>query len=384
MKSRRLAVLDIGSDVITLIVQDNKNTNILYKGSKTYAGFGQGWFFDEEGLFNAIRSLTRECRIIAGAPEYILVGVPGEFSTVVCKYVSTSFYTKRMITPDDAEALLARGDTYKKHTAFQSICYFPINYILDNGEETMYPIGKNSESIGANVSYILADRRFITFFDAIANVLDMRFEFTSSVTSEVLHIIPPDIRDEGVILLDIGYISSVVAFAKGDGIIHMATFSLGLGHIAGYLWNYIDMPFNHALALSHKINLNLCSNDEDTYSITIDNKSYVYKIKTVNEIASFAMSLITNTLKNVLNARAEIPAYTPILLTGSGLSETIGAKEFIANETSRRVTIIRPASIQFDKPSQSSMVGLMREQKRIYKKQKSFIKRFFQSFWRNK
>ncbi|MDR0751999.1 MAG: hypothetical protein LBF12_05425 [Christensenellaceae bacterium] len=386
MRSRRLAVLDIGSDVITLIVQDSKNANnILFKGSKTYAGYGQGWFFNEEGLFNSLRSLIRECRIIAGAPEHILIGVPAEFSTAICKNISTSFYSRREITSDDIDSLLSRGDVYKKHPTYRSVCHFPVNYLLEDGIETMYPVGKTSSTLAATVSYVLADRRFIDFFNAIANVLNTKFEYTSSVQSEILHIIPPDVRDEGILLLDIGYISSVLAYARGDGIVHMASFSLGLGHIAGYLWQYIDMPFNHALALSHKLNLNLFSDDDDTYSIAINNKSYVYKIKTVNEIACYALNLITNTVKNaLLSASGIIPTYTPILLTGSGISDAIGAKEFISKETSRHVTIIKPSSIQFDKPSQSSMVGLLREQNRIYQKQKSNIRRFFESFWRKK
>ncbi|MDR2266992.1 MAG: hypothetical protein LBE09_05355 [Christensenellaceae bacterium] len=387
MKSKRLAVLDVGSDALTLIVQDLKTKHpnpFLFRKSRIYPGYGDGMFFDEESVYDALSGLLRECRIRVGMPNSVLVGVPAEFSTVVCKTLSTSFFSRKEITDADIDDLLIKGNTYGSHPDYVTLDSAPIYYLLEGGEQTMIPHKRMSGSLSVCVSYILGARRFVDFFTAMASVLNVEFEFTSSVLAEVQHIIPPEIRDEGTLLLDIGYISSALAYAKGDGIVHMSSFSFGRGHIAGYIWKYADIPFEHAIALTHKLNLNLYPDDNNTYSIAIGNKSFVYKIKMINEIAFYALSLITGTIKGILSPSSNIPSSTPILLTGSGLSETIGAKEFISNETVRRVSIIRPGSVLFDKPAHSSMAALVAEQHKKFTTKKSFFKRLFTQLRRSK
>ena len=89
MSAKKVAVLDIGSDAVTLVMQDRKYANnFAFKASADYDGFQDGEFLDMEGLFRVVDSLVRECEASAFCElDEIMVGVPGEFTSIVCKTV---------------------------------------------------------------------------------------------------------------------------------------------------------------------------------------------------------------------------------------------------------------------------------------------------------
>ena len=57
MTPKKAAVLDIGSDCITLVIQDNKYAdNFIFKASAAYDGFMDGEFFDVSGCWSVFRA----------------------------------------------------------------------------------------------------------------------------------------------------------------------------------------------------------------------------------------------------------------------------------------------------------------------------------------
>lgn len=362
MGLKRQAVLDIGSDVITLILLDNRYANnFLYKGAAEYAGFQDGEFLDMEGLFKAIDGLIKECKDTAFCtPSEILVGVPGEFTTVVCKNVESSFASAKKITAKDVENLFEQGNTYDNHPNFKTINASPVYFINDKGQKSINPLELSGKSFTAFISYVLCERSFIDLFDRIAESLGVRFNYTSSILAELMFVVPPEIRDKGVILADIGYITSTVAYGKGDGILHSVSFSVGGGNIAGDLVTCLNIPFEHAMELVPKINLNLQPQPADLYTVSVRGEAFTYNIKDVNEVAYCRVQDIAETVKRCIDSsNTEIPLNIPLMLTGSGISSVVGAKDILCSATGRQVKIISADLLQFNKPSQSPAAGLI-------------------------
>ncbi|MDR3186712.1 MAG: hypothetical protein LBU04_07970 [Christensenellaceae bacterium] len=379
MKTKRLAVLEIGSDTITLIVQNNKYTNnILFKGARHYEGFANGEFFKKEEIYFSILDLINECGVPV-LPESILVGVPGEFTTVVCKEVTKKFDSLRAVTDADVVDILIAGNTYDNRSDYNTINAAPIKFTLDSGKQTITPVGVHSSRISGYISYILCECSFLYFFKSIAKRLGVKFEFTSTILAEVLHIIPSKLRDEtGTLFLDIGYLSTTLAYANGDGILYMTSFSLGLGYMAAYISEGMEIPFEHGKALIPKINLYIANFNDNTYSITVGSRAYDYDIRTVNEIASGTIELITRTINRAIKqTEINIPRTVNVLLTGSNLAELPGAKEFIAHEIGRQVSVVRPALMHFDKLSLSGVASLIIEQQQQIEIKKPFLKKIF-------
>ncbi|MFA5450072.1 MAG: hypothetical protein WC292_06530 [Clostridia bacterium] len=389
MSAKKLAILNIGSDEITLVLQDGKYTgSLLFMSTAAYAGFQDGEFLEIEGLFSAIDGLVKECAEAAFfKPTHILVGVPGEFTAVVCKNVVSSFPARRKVVTKDVELLFEEGNTYDDHPNFKTINASPIYFLNEKGEKSINPTSMQAKTFTAYMSYILCERSFISLFDRIADSLNLKFDYTSSMLAEFMFVVPPEVRDKGVVLADIGYISSTVAYGKGDGLLLSAAFSAGGGHIAGDLTTCLSIPFDHAMELTPKINLNLQPGESDLYMVSVKGEAFSYNIKEVNEVAYYRVKDIAEIIDRALKSGAiEVPPQTGILLTGGGISTIVGAKEIISEATGRTVKLISADLLQFNKPAQSSLAGLILLQQQKYgkRRQGSFLQTLFSLFRRNK
>src|SRR5699024_1668155 len=91
----------------------------------------------------------------------------------------------------------------------------------------------------------------------ISEYAGVRFEYMSDMLSEVMYVVPEHMRDAGALVVDAGYISTGIAYAYGDGILGLKSFSMGKGHIAAELTMQAGIPYDIALKLVDKLNFNL-------------------------------------------------------------------------------------------------------------------------------
>ena len=71
MKTKKVAVLDIGSDAITLVMQDKYTDSYTFRAVQEYDGFYNGEFFDPQGLFKVVSNLISECEKVDIAIEAV-------------------------------------------------------------------------------------------------------------------------------------------------------------------------------------------------------------------------------------------------------------------------------------------------------------------------
>lgn len=362
MSAKKVAVLDIGSDAVTLVMQDRKYANnFAFKASADYYGYQDGEFLDIEGLFRVVDSLVRECEASAFCElDEIMVGVPGEFTAIVCNMVEQSLGAERKVTDRDLDALYAIGNNYHGEAGYTCISASPVYYVLDDSDYTITPAGRTASKIGCLMSYAVCENSFISLFDRISESVKVPFVYASSVLAEVMYVVPERYRDEGVILADVGYISTSVAYAMGDGILHATAFSLGKGNIAGDITTVDGVPFDVAMELVDKMNLNLQPSMGDTYCVSRGGETLTYDVSRINAIAYDRVQNIAEYIHKAIQlSEYEVPREAKILLTGSGISSIPGARECLSKVTGRTVEILQPDLMQFNKPRHSSLAGLL-------------------------
>ena len=373
MSNKKVAVLDIASDVITLVMQDSKFVdNYTFRASREYDGFYDGEFLDKEGIFKVISSLVSECeKATFTKVQEVLVGVPGEFTAVTCKEVALDFGTRRKVTEKDEELILSKGEP--KGSTYTCITASAVYFELDDGSMVVSPSGQETQVLKALVSYITCENSFINLLDSVAEHFGLRFNYTSSVHAELLCVCPDNLRDEGVILADVGYTTTSVAYGCGDGILHSLSFSLGSGHVAADLLEILGVPYEHAYALIDRINLNIAPREEDVYCVSVGSEIAYYSVKEVNEIASYRITNIAEMiLKAIKQSRYPVADDNMLLLTGSGIAHIPGAKEIVAKIVGRKVEILTPDIMQLSKPKYSQMVGLLVVQQKQLKQKNNF------------
>lgn len=363
-RNDNVAVLDVGSQKITVFIGAQGINNIPHikgEGEVLYHGFSDGEFFDTDNLREAVNTAVLAAVNDTGSKiKRIYVGVPGEFTTVVCKDCSISFDKKHRISDQDIDELYMRNDDFNSKD-YVTINHSAIYFKLDDNRRLMEPRGMSSMRLKALISYVLCERKFIDLFDRILHDLHIKeIEYVPSVWAETMYLFENEQRDKSVLLLDVGHITSSLVLARGDGLLHLSTFSMGGGHIAGDISMCMGIPYAQAETLKQYINLSLNPADDDVYKIYADNVPVAFQAVTVNDIVRERVKLIGEMVNQCISkCEYECPPYLPLYLTGGGLCHIRGAKEIIAKIVSRPVEIVAPPIPQSSRPQFSSTWSLL-------------------------
>ncbi|MDE7394794.1 MAG: rod shape-determining protein [Clostridiales bacterium] len=360
-----VAILDFGSGKISVLIGERGVNNTICingKGECDYAGFGDGEWYEQDQLGYVIGHAIHNAETNSRTKISMLyVGVPGEFTTAVCRDVSMSLTKKRKVTEADVDALHEMGDVFKNNPDYTVINSQPIYYTLDDGGRLIQPVGLTGNKLHGHISYILAENRFISLIDAIMSNLGIEsVEYVSSVLAEGLLLFDDVTRDQYVVMIDVGHITTSVALLRGDGILSLSSFSMGGGYITADLTEAFGISFTQAESLKRKVVLSLNVSENDVYEITEREQSKTFPAKMVNEIVMERIKLIASTIEKCLNnSQYEFPDYIPYNLTGGGLCYLKGARDYLSKRLAKPVEIAAPSLPQFNRPHLSSELGLL-------------------------
>jgi cell division protein FtsA len=383
-KNSEIAVLDIGSGKIRAAVAV-KNSRISVEirgiGEADYAGYSEGEFLEPEGLKEAIFTAVTKAEASAGSKiKKIFVGVPAEFTYSVCREPALLFEKERKITNDEISALFKKSDRFDNDGEFVTVNASPVYFLTGDNKRIIEPRGLSTDKIKALVSYVRCPK---TFIDGIRSAFDghsIETEFVSAVLAEILYLFEPRERDRYVLFADAGYISSGMAILRGDGILHLASFSMGGAHISADVSELFKIPFGEAEFIKSRIDLN--NLDE---SVKIKSASFDGEIsgKDMRDVITARLSDFADTFKFCIkNSLYDCPTHVTMYLTGGGLSYLKGVKEFLAEALGRNVEIIAPNLPKYDKPHYSALFGLINmcggaDDESVAKKKKGFFGKLF-------
>ena len=331
-----VAILDIGSSTIVALVGEhgvNNTFKICGKGDISYAGFQNSEFLEPENLKFAIGNAISNAEITSDSKiTEMYIGVPGEFCACVTKSINLRFPKPKKVTEFDVENIFKAGDTFSTDPEYKLINKSVIFYEIDNAKRVIDPVGMKAKNLVGNISFILAMKSFLTLVKSIFADLKISIKgFISATLAESLYLFEPKVRDRYALLVDVGYITTTVALARGNALLYLNNFSLG--------WN---------------------ARQEDTYEIDgIDNKQ-TYSAKATNEIVSDRIEMICEYILKCLDSCAyDLPDFLPISITGGGFNFIKGIKPFLAKKLKRQVEIIAPNLPNVNRPDYSSEVGLL-------------------------
>ena len=365
MANNYACVLDFGSSKVTVMIGErgvNGTFNIRGNGEAEYAGFYEGEFVEPENLQQAIANAITRAETNSGISiKKLYVGVPSEFS--YCEQASASVnYGKRV--------KIKKSNIYdffelaSKNLNFDNgviINRSPINFILDDNKRSINPENEYSTKLSGNVSFVIAEKSFISLVDQILQTLNIeQVNYISSVLSESIYLLEPEIRDTGAILIDCGYISSFITTVKGDGLTSLSAFSVGGGHITADLCEVLKISFNQAENLKRKIVLSLDATDSDYYEINLNNNTQPVSAKLANEIVMARLDMIASIINKCLNnLKLDSGVYMPIFITGGGICYLKGAKDYLSKAIAKNIEIVAPNVPQLNRPHYSSVLGLL-------------------------
>ena len=364
-RSQNVTVLDIGSEKLTFMqAARGVNDNVVVKkyAAEDYSGYADGEFLNSQELPSKVEDVFVQAGINKkNVPDTLYIGVPGEFTTVVCKEVKIDFGRPHRITADDIDAIFAEGDTFSNDARFTLVNISAIYYVTDDNRRMIQPVGLVTTMLKAMISYVLCEKRFTTLFDRISYDLRVNnVEYISSIWAEADCLFDSETRDKSVLFADIGHISTTVALIRGDGLLHMLSFSCGGGMFAADLNMHMDIPYADADIIKRKADLSRNYSDGDVYTVTTADGERSYSAEQVNEIIGARIEAIGAMInKAIAKCEYETPQYMSLNITGGGLANIRGASKLLSKAVGRPVKVFAPWFASFAKPEMSSTAAVI-------------------------
>ena len=360
--TKDIAVLDVNSRLISAIVGSKRAQSVFGIKSlveKQHQGYENGEWFDKDDTVDIAKSVLLDAMKSAEArTKKLFIGVPAEFVTVVTKEVGIRLDRQRRVIDDDIDYLLKKGDDFdtdKYLTINTSAIYYSVN-----GDEKIYSDVRDMEATGVDacVSYMLCERSFVKTFDEVASSLgftDVRY--VATCWAECMSLLEKEQRDSVYMLIDIGYLSSSVCIAKGEGILEMKSFSMGGAHICADIYEALDVTFDMAEEAKRLVDINLNYNDEAV--LVGDGENVVYAADAC-EIAKNRLDVFADVISDIFKEIEEdAPSYVPVYLTGEGVASMRGAKKYLSEQLGKNIEVVTPKLPGFVKPDDCSKASLL-------------------------
>ncbi len=361
MKTKQVAVIDIGSSKITAAVCERGiNKTFVIKGRRffEYDGFSNGEFFDNNSVKQILLSASDFIKKFSGKEQNtVYVGVPGEFTRVYVKDSQISFSKKKKISSRDVDTLFDSAFLVKGQ-GVSPINRSAIVYELGDYRRLANPIGSTSEILRGKLSFTVCDSAILELIKASLKAGGFSsIECVSSPLAQAMYVLDAETRDRIALMLDVGYISTTLTLIQGDGILYQKSFGYGGGYITAAISEKYDIDFSIAENLKRKINLSRKTDGLEKIENT-DGKYYLEE-----EVKSVIRASLDELCENVSQALEEsgyvIPEYVPLLITGGGISYIRGAKEHVSDRLCSAVAIVSPKVPLMNKPEESSLLSLL-------------------------
>lgn len=382
-----IAVMDIGTSKLAVLMGNrgiNNTLNIIATHIEPYSGYYNGEFVELDKLPEQIANTISKAEINAGERiKKLFVGVPADFCICKTKQFMQNFGDKLKMAESDVLEIYQQANELKDNEKYVLISCSPIYFVLDDGRQVLNPVGEKTCRISGEISYIYAEKSFISTI----NVALRRFgistvEYLSSTLSENMYLLSDKNRDVPSIIVDCGYISTSVSITKGNGLLSLNTFSVGGGQVVSDLSECLKISYKEAEELKKQIVLSVVPQLSDGYEITRKGQLSVISMTETNEIVSARLEMICSLINKCLTSAQKKDLYKmPFYLTGGGICFIKGAKDYLSKYFGVNVEIISPPNLQLSKPNYSCLLGLLysavnQEQKRKSNKFINFLKKF--------
>jgi len=366
--------LEIGSSKLKVVVGKNgiNNTfNIIDNNELEYDGYFEGEFVDFDKLKSSFIELFDG--IDYKKKKYnkkLYVGLPAEFIGIEVIKTELNFDTYKKITEKDINDLFKSAIGKLDLDACEVISTSGVTYSLDDGGRILSdPIGKKAKQISAEVSIVFAEKKTIQKLNTIFAELEfISVEYVSETLNEGLLIIPAEEREHECLLIDVGHLSTSIAFIKGEGLISLTAYSLGGGYITGDLCDEFGITYKDSEKLKSQIVMTVKGTRADSYDLITDQGVARINLVDANKILTNRVEEIGRAINQcVQNYSKEFISYLPTYLTGSGLTKLKGGKDYLSKCIGRNVILGVPELPGQDKPENSAILGILNYALRLQK-----------------
>lgn len=365
MRNKSVAVLDIrSSEVCAAIGERGVNNTFIVKTkySCSFDGYADGELLDTKSFNSAVKQVIKNALSASGEDfSRFYVGIPGEFLKVKITDSEISFPSSQKIKDSHVYSVSEMAEPKEGNKGYSVIERSPVYYVLSDKRRVIDPVGSVTDSLKAKISWFLCKNSFAqSVVNAFKPFGQVRLKFVPSSLSQSCYLIDPRVRDTHAIIIDIGYISSNFSVAYGNGILFNQAFSVGVGHIAAFLMDELDIPFDVAMQIMSCINLNARGNLASVQELRHGDMVYNFSVATLREIICEGLDGICEMIEECRRAfTAKDLSGVPVYVTGECVRTIRGTVEYMSGRLGCAVEVVSPKVPYYDKPKFSSLFSLL-------------------------
>jgi len=360
------AIIEFSTSKIVCLIAENSQYqayNLLGTSVVEYAGYRNKRWLEPSAVGKAVLKAISEAEKQAGKHiRSIHLGVPSDFTEVVCRKAVIDFGKPKRITQEDIEVLYKKGEDISLLRDFSVIHRCPIYFSIDGKRRTMDPIGSTASGLSALVSYVLADKAFTG--NVIRLLKDNGYEIATLISAsyaQALSFIPTDIRDKTAIIIDAGHRSTAIIVVRGDGILFHCNIPVGGYNITRDLMMTMSISEEMSDQLKRRSIYGLTLNKDDFYEVSEKDSFKLFRFNAieVQDVIEARLLEWFDIIDYVLrDSGCNLPDYIGVWLTG-GASSMRGIREFAQKHLARNTALIIPKTTSLNKPCYSSALGIL-------------------------
>lgn len=358
-----IAVLEISSTSITFLIGEHSVNGAFafrFKESVEFYSYFGGEITDvagfEETIVELFNKALKSNNILSITKMY--VGAPGEFTKTLSKNYRVSYNKIKRITENEVNGLfdLAYAPIKDYSLINKSAVYYQVGNV-----KTHSPLGEKGDSLSARLSYIYVSNYYKEIIDKILYKLGVKDIFyVSTLFAKNYSLFSSTERDNSVMLIDVGGVSTEFFIASGNGILYSDAFSLGGEVITARLYEEFGTEYEMCKTLKDNLNLGYRENSDAIYPlIDKDENGFIYPRDRVNEIARTVIGEIYTSVRDSLaKCTLKVPSDISIKFTGEGICNIRGAVEYLASRLGTYPDTIKPTIPHYNKPQCSGFISL--------------------------
>lgn len=356
-----VSVLDIGTSKVTCMVADSVGAGefvVRAIGVCSYNGYDSNGFFEPDSVYETIsRAISVASNSYGKAIKSIVVGVPTAFVSMGNSEASSVFRTKKKIDLYDIGEIINRANIFGDIEGV-NISKNTLYYSIDDDNRMIFnPVGMVVSKIMGVVSFGYMHKPFDKIVSGALSKCGIRnVSYVNGAEVQAKYVSLKYSKNYHAITIDIGHINSSVMLSVGKGVLLAKSFELGSGYIAGDLSQVLHISYKSATELLGKIDLSLDFGEEDTYNVG----GIVVPANKANDIARARIEQIARYIKKCFSMYdREVPASTPIVLTGGGLAYMRGGVQCLSQYLGKEVVLYASDNPQTDHNEYNSAYAIV-------------------------
>lgn len=362
MQKKSITTILIAGNKIKATVAQRGNSNafaLLANVTTLHDGILNGEFLNEANFSLSLSACLSKAE--AESHQSILeayVGVPAEFCSFETAIHDVNLGTKKKVTPELLNSIFESTTANQQKKNYALISCSTVSCRLDDKTDVVSPVGHKAKSLKITLSYAFVRSSFLAFLNKCCKNYGLSAAiFVPMPVCEYVSLFSESQREQGVLYMNCNALSTCLVYGKGDGVVKLFSFPVGVAHIISDIQEVFPLPYEQAEQLVYSTVLTALPDESETIEV----HGLSVSLKMVWDLVNYRVNSIAKQACATIDMFEENGIFVDnIYLTGDGIARVKGVKHHYEKRTNKTVAILAPSVPRFAKPQFASQYSLLK------------------------